>query len=224
MRALLIAAGLALAAATVLAVANSDSAEFFPLQSDPATLVMDGTVLEGDGARLFNAFEVQRTAGYQPATLLLNSVGGQVTAGETLAIVVRDLGLATGVAGHDTCASICMLVFAAGRERWFMADASLGVHSILTYQSPELNGTGTEDEGALADTARLAREMKHLGTPDGIVTKLVTTPGTEMTWLTYEDLTDAGWAISAEDVQAARAAMKSRSCIARRTRRTARAP
>ena len=71
-----------------------------------------------------------------------------------------------------------------------------GVHSIVT-PTGELNAPGVEDDGARAVTTDVARAMKYYGAPDVVIGKMVTTPGSDMAWLTYDDL--IGWAYCAEE-------------------------
>jgi hypothetical protein len=180
-------------------VPTASAAEF---RQTGEAILLNGDIVDGDAARLFVAYEAGRRSGPAPIILVLNSPGGDVLPGAKVAEVTRTLGLSTVVAYDDNCSSICMLVFAAGVKRFYDPNHStLGVHSVMSYTA---DLQGTEDDGAMAATTWLARSMKYYGASDTVVAKLVMTPGSDMAWLTIDDL--AGWTVAIDSMCALRSA------------------
>ena len=65
------------------------------------------------------------------------------------------------VSDRSVCASACFLIFAEGQQRAVGAAGQIGVHS--------LSVNGAEDQGTLADTTELARQVKAAGVPDAVI-------------------------------------------------------
>ena len=63
-----------------------------------------------------------------------------------------------------------------------------------------MNGDG-ETADSLAVTALMARQMADYGAPNSIIMKMVTTPGTEITWIKTPELEQGGWALFEERVK-----------------------
>ena len=128
-----------------------------------------------------------------PDLLWVNSPGGDFAAGWELARMVRLIGVNVAVDANGMCASMCMLSYAAGKERFYKAGAHLGVHSLYRGAQGSAGAqTAIENTDTKVDTTNLARLMKLYGTPDTIIGKLVTTPGDQMAWLTDAEV--IGWA------------------------------
>ncbi len=171
---------------------GAHSAQFIPNAENPETLNVYGTILPGDGKRFYDVMKAAYDRGQPYRTLRLNSGGGQVIAGTEIALLTHELGLTTGGGPEDNCASICVLIFAAGAYRMHSAEGAIGVHSAATYTSGP-DGPGAETDSALALTAKLTRLYKQFGTPDSITGKMVTTPGDQITWLKTDELESGGF-------------------------------
>ena len=107
-----------LCARTVAATAlgSASSAATFEVKPDyyPDIMVINGEIKEGDGINFIRALVSSPT----PIKLLrLNSLGGEMVAGKVIAAMTRTMMLNTLVGDKDTCASMCVLIFAAGTKR-----------------------------------------------------------------------------------------------------------
>ncbi len=141
-----------------------------------------GDIVDKDDEKLH-----QFVAALPPETKLLafimTSPGGNLREGVRLAETIRASELETGVV--DQCASACFLMFAAGRSKFVIDDAEVGVHSASATG-------GRETTESQAVTTLMARAASDYGVPASIIGKMVTTPPEKMTWLTPEDLKAMG--------------------------------
>lgn len=193
LRELLFGAAMALVVTAPFWVSGpAHSATFKPIASGHS-LVMTGEVVAGDAERLKAAYAASyRERGFAPERIFLNSIGGDVMAGFEVTDVVIETGMHTVVGATDTCASICTVVFAAGRHRVVFPTSRIGVHA-ASNQTASADGTTviTEDLNSLGVTALMARVLAALGAPDRVIVKTIITPGDKIAPLTFEDL--AGW-------------------------------
>ena len=113
----------------------------------------------------------------------MTSPGGNLREGVRLAETIKASDLETGVV--DQCASACFLMFAAGKSKFVIDDAEVGVHSA------SMTG-GRETTESQAITTLMARAASDYGVPASIIGKMVTTPPDKMAWLTPEDLKAMG--------------------------------
>lgn len=114
---------------------------------------------------------------------IMTSPGGNLREGVRLAETIRSSALDSGVI--DQCASACFLMFAAGRTKYIIDDAEIGVHSASM-------AGGRETTESQAITTLMARAAYDYGVPAAIIGKMVTTSPDKMTWLTQEDLRSMG--------------------------------
>ena len=172
------------------ALGSASSAATFEVKPDyyPDIMVINGEIKEGDGINFIRALVSSPT----PIKLLrLNSLGGEMVAGKVIAAMTRTMMLNTVVGNKDTCASMCVLIFAAGIKRMHFSTGSIGVHSLGSYY-PNVNQS-FEDDSAKADNTNIAREFKRYGTPDSIIGKMITTPHDNITWLKTNELAAEGF-------------------------------
>jgi hypothetical protein len=191
----------AVAIMTGLDAKSADAAEFNPIDHAPKAIALDGKIALGDAEKLISVLLYRASHGHETEYLRLNSPGGNVLAGAQIAEIVHKMGIKVVVGANEECSSVCMLAFAAGASRVFTSTSSLGVHSAIspTASSAEMGSNG-ENLDSLAVTALLAREMTYYGTPSSIVVKLLITPGTDISWLRNDELTQGGWSIWYDDV------------------------
>lgn len=116
--------------------------------------------------------------------LILNSPGGSVVAGESLAATVRQQKLAVLVGNDAVCASACFLLFAASAAKFYMPGARVGVHSAI--------GNGYETPGSMAMTTVMARSAAEMGVPDAVVGRMIRTPPGSIAWLSEAELASMG--------------------------------
>jgi len=148
---------------------------------DGIELHLEGDIQLGDAERLEANFEYAKASGLKVTAISLDSPGGVVVTGATMARSIRSRELRTVVGKNATCASACFMLFAAGKERIASEDARIGVHSAVT---PKLG----ETDSAKSSTIDTARFLAELGVPSIVLGKMVTSKPSEMAWLTKEDL------------------------------------
>ncbi|MBC7635052.1 MAG: hypothetical protein H7251_05560 [Acetobacteraceae bacterium] len=155
-----------------------------PFRNGQVILRAQGVVDSGDAVRLHAA--LGRAAAYgQVASIAFDSPGGNVAEGIALAREIRRSGLPLVVAGKQTCASICFLIFAAAPVRYVARTARVGVHSAS-------DASGGESPGSRAATTVLARAAAGYGVPSEILEKMIATAPGRMAWLTDTDLASMG--------------------------------
>jgi ATP-dependent protease ClpP protease subunit len=108
------------------------------LKDDTLYIDWSGQIAPGMADYVRGAF-VKHAAVAQRVVLLLNSGGGQVAEGERVIHVLQDIGqthrLGTAVLAGRVCASMCLPVFLAGRDR-FAAPASLWLfHEVVRWDA-----------------------------------------------------------------------------------------
>ena len=178
------------AAALLLGGSVAEAADFVPLARRDDAIIMVGDIAHGDAEKLQRELNTRSAARIATKYLLLNSMGGYVEPAYDIARLVHNNGLVTVVDGGAYCVSACMMVFAGGIERWWWDGAFLGVH----------NASEGENDSA-AWTVELAKVYGKMGVPPSIIVKMVSTPSSEIAWLTNDDV--AGWANEALPQEAA---------------------
>lgn len=175
-----------LAASAALSISMAQAVEFQLADGYSDRLNMIGDIEYGDEVKL------QRILAERNVTWIrLNSGGGNAYSGWAIAEIVRTHNIQVMVGNGDTCASACFKIFAAAQAgRYYYSTAHLGVHSSSTVD--EQGNSMKEDDGSMATTLESARYLTEVGTPAAIVTTLITTSNTSITWLKASDL--SGWA------------------------------
>lgn len=171
--------------AWVLAAApNPASAMTFTSKpADGVTVVWaTGEIVPGDAERL--TAELLLAPRGVPVVMRVDSHGGSVVAGETLAAVVHRYRVAVAVGAGDTCASACFLLFAASPLRMAAETGQVGVHSA--------SSAAGETMASMATTTVMARSAADLGVPAAIVGRMVATAPGAMAWLTRAELASLG--------------------------------
>lgn len=112
----------------------------------------------------------------KPKLILLNSIGGSVSAAVRFAKYVREKEMNTWIAEGQTCASACALVFLAGIQR--LGEGKLVVHQ---YLPPTQHG----DEKIARDLAWISVQkiigetitlLNSFGTPRFVFERIFTSP------------------------------------------------
>jgi hypothetical protein len=117
-----------------------------------------GEIVEGDAEALRLEIRRARFANYSISEIELNSIGGSLYEGTSLAKVVRASSLSTRVAESNICASACFLVFAAGSTKSVQNGARVGVHAATT-------ASGDNTQISIRATEAMGRIAKLLGVP-----------------------------------------------------------
>ena len=158
--------------------------EFSPFRIDSGLVVIKafGEIAPGDSDRLMSVLVLLPTK--EAHVLALNSPGGSVVAGQSLATMIKQTGLGVYVSDSATCASACFLLYAAGRSKFYSPGARVGIHSA--------SGPDYETPASMAMTTVAARTMSDMGVPDAIVGRMIRTPPGSMAWLSEAELVSMG--------------------------------
>ena len=144
-----------------------------------------GQIESGDTDAFVDALRQAIAAGKLIQNVQLHSAGGKLVEGARLAAAIRLAKVSTFVGAGSVCASACFLAFAAGDPKFAAPGALIGVH-----KASEKDGRETALSGAA--TRSMAGFAKELGVPSGIVARMVSTPATQIMWLTPQDLRSMG--------------------------------
>jgi hypothetical protein len=177
--------GLAMLASFLLAPANAAEIERRVTAKGAVSISIAGEIVEGDGQAVRLEIVRAEAEGYAISEIQLNSVGGRLFEGGDIARTIRAASLKTVVASGATCASACFLAFAAGLTRSVHSGARVGVHAAC-------NESGDENHASSAATAAMARIAKILGVPSAIIEGMITTPSSEMFWLSKSNFVSMG--------------------------------
>ena len=145
-------------------------------------ILLNGEIAPGDLDQLQSLIKEANSAGRLVSGIRLNSPGGALLEAVKLADVIRYGKIATVVPNGQTCASACFVIFAAGGEKYASYSASVGVHGASDKSGKE-SGDGT---------IAMAKIVKDLGVPPGIIGKMVVTAPDQMVWLGPNDLRAIG--------------------------------
>jgi hypothetical protein len=181
-------------AATTVAGANSASAMDYSYRVYNQQIVIDATGEIGfnEDATFWSWFSANAPSmGRRMATaFVFDSEGGNLVGGAKLAKIIYDHRMYTGVAHGGTCASACVLAWAAGVRKSVAPDAHIGVHR------PTEDGRELIDPNAAYATTnsavQAARLFKAAGAPNSVVMAAVTTPSDSIYWLSQDELVQWG--------------------------------
>lgn len=162
-----------------------------PADGDGLTVTLNGEIVEGDANRLQAIVRSADRRGKSIAMVRLNSPGGSILESIKIAELIRSRGAATSVAAGSNCASACFVVFAAGDKKLASYGAAIGVHGAS-------DSSGEETPQSRSATITMARVVKELGVPPGIIGKMVVTPPDDIVWLTPDDLQSMGATMTGE--------------------------
>jgi hypothetical protein len=161
----------------------ASAAQFSTVNSKNGKTRIDlkGDIEPGDANKLRELVEAANTADRVVVTIRLNSNGGNLLEGVSIADIVRKGRIKTSVLAGAHCASACFIIFAAGYERFADYTALIGVHG-----ASDENGQETVQSGAA--TVTMARIVRELGVPPSVIGKMVVTPPDKIVWLSVDDL------------------------------------
>ena len=175
---------LAAALATTWLALPAEAARF--VTPNDRSIVISGRIDPGDEVHFLSSLSRLRRGG--TIEVYLSSPGGSVLAAMKIADIVHKAGLTTQIPYRATCASACVLVFAAGVTRIADADSTIAVHSAGMPGQADVDQEMVENGGTLAVTALMARIMSSYGAPPSVIGKMVLTPTDEAAVLTRADL------------------------------------
>jgi hypothetical protein len=183
----LLAAAMACPAASAATLTTTVSKE------NKTIVMLTGEIVESDAEKLKAIIQSANEAGRLVSGIRFNSLGGNLLEGVKLASIIRYGKISTVVANGAKCASACFLAFAAGAQKFASYTASVGVHGAS-------DSVGRESGDA---TVSMARVVKELGVPEGIIGKMVVTRPDDIVWLSPDDLRSMGTSMTGKPVQIA---------------------
>jgi len=156
-----------------------------------ATISITGEIADGDGESFKSQIKQAEIEGHIVSEVKLDSIGGSLFEGTSIARLIRKRLLNTVIASGGTCASVCFVIFAAGATRSVHPPVRVGVHAAS-------NESGEETQDTSAGTAAMARIAELLGVPPSITSAMVSTPSSRMYWLSKTQLEQMG-AVAADE-------------------------
>jgi hypothetical protein len=182
-----IAAALTFSSASAATITAATSKE------NKTTVSLTGEIVEGDADKLKEIIRSANEAVRLVSGMRFDSPGGNLLEGVKLAGIIRSAKISTVVANGAKCASACFVAFAAGSQKFVSYTARIGVHGAS-------DGLGQEAGDA---TLSMARIVKELGVPEGIIGKMVITRASEIAWLSPDDLRSMGVTMTGKPAQIA---------------------
>ena len=179
---------LAFAITSILSISSVSQAATLstvPTKNGNIIVILSGAIIEGDSDALKSVIRAANSSNHEVVAIRLNSLGGLILEGVKLADMVRDSKISTSIVGSAKCASICFIIFAAGREKYANYATSVGVHGAS-------NESGQETLQSNAVTMSMALIAEEFGVPSRIIEKMVATPPDKLAWLTPDDLRSMG--------------------------------
>lgn len=132
-----------------------------------------------------NDFELRRALrDHNISTIVLNSPGGSVFGGLSLAGIVGDRELRVYIPEGAVCASACAYIYFAGSERRAYGD--LGVHQFASSATDTPVQLGDAQQQTQAITAEILGFLREFDTPAFVAERMFRSP--EMYWFTPSEL------------------------------------
>lgn len=154
-----------------LAQDNSDLFElnfygpFFHSGVLPNALFLIGDIKPDDSFHLRKALR-----SHSVDIIVLNSAGGSVWEGLSMAGVINDKGLNTYVPAASTCASACSFMFFGGKIR--VSEGKLGVHQFYSNKANQSSTIGASQQGAQFTVSEIIGFLNEFGTPPFVFEKM----------------------------------------------------
>ncbi len=142
-----------------------------------------GTINHGDADR-FNVFVDQLRRTDRILAIGLDSEGGFVLEGISLASEIAASNIPVYVAPHKKCWSACFLLFAAARNKLVFTGASIGIHSAGL--------DGVETDGSVIVTMIMAKFLENCHVPAKIIGRMLLAGNNQVAWLSADELTSMG--------------------------------
>ena len=141
---------------------------------DERTLLLDGRIVPGT----FSVLKEQLDEFPEVQFLALNSPGGRVTEGLSIAKLVEERGITTLVTEGHSCFSSCSFIFLAGSAR-YVRGGQLGVHQF----------TGSGDEAIAQElVAEIYDTLLEFGISSHVMSRMFRTPSDQIYVFSNEQL------------------------------------
>ena len=134
---------LAVCITTHVGALNAAEIEVIPgFEPNQKAILVRGPIEEGDDSRFFEiAEETSR------AIVFLESPGGLVTTGISIAAEISIRGYTTLVLDGSGCHSICVIMWVAGERRYMSPAANISVHAAYRTRNDASGGVQTSESG-----------------------------------------------------------------------------
>lgn len=157
----------------------SFAADFF---REGNMLKISGPIEPGDYQKLLRSLRVRENMAALMVGVSLNSPGGNVSEAFKIADLIEKLYTTTNVADGNSCASSCIVLYAAGASRLIGRNGRLGVHRV-TLDSPDLSVSRTTTP-VKAATRNVESYLRDRGIPRKILDKMNETSSSDIYWIT----------------------------------------
>ncbi len=174
--------------------ASSATIKSLPGKNGRVVIQIFGQIAAGDADIFIRAVKQASAAGKVVESVQLNSAGGKLLEGATIAAAIKLGKMSTTVAQGAVCASACFLAFAAGDPKFAAAGSLIGVH-----KASDKDGRETAASGAAS--LSMARFAKELGVPSAITDRMSSTPPRQIAWLNPQDLQSMGVSMPGRPMQ-----------------------
>jgi hypothetical protein len=146
-------------------------------------IYLTGQIIPEDDQE-FHALTKNLPAG---STIYLNSNGGDLKAGLGIAAEIIDRQFQTGVTSGNACASMCDLIWLAGKTRWLAPSAHVGFHAVRTTATGDISSYGNAWVGGY---------LRDLGFSYAAINYFTHAPPESMEWLTPEKAKQFGVSVT----------------------------
>lgn len=166
----------------LLAATTAEAASITVREIGPGTsaVYIDGVIEAGDGRAFTRSIMTpgKATVRADIVSVIVNSPGGSVTEGELIGAEVKIARLPVYVPPGSICASACFIIAASSPRK--ALHGAIGIHGAAV--------DGIETPAAMAATMGVARSLAARGVPSAVIGRMVTTPASDMVWLTRDEL------------------------------------
>lgn len=173
-------------AVSMLAAASAGTASAAEIYKGSTTksnvVYISGQIVAGDYEKFAR---VSRAMGHVDA-VLLDSPGGILSDGLSIAEATRQMGVWTGVPNNATCASMCAIIWLAGRNRLVASNAHVGFHAIYYAKDGAVAGGGNAMIGAF---------LSKLGLSYTAIAFATSADPSNMSWLSVTKARELGIAV-----------------------------
>jgi hypothetical protein len=162
-------------------------------------VVLSGELARGDANHFKDILKTSAAAGTPVSAVRLNSRGGSLIEGVTLAFVIQRAKIATVIASGATCLRACFIPFIAGSQKVVSTTATVAGPGA----KPDYQPSGNTPALVRAEIPTIVQVVQKLGLLDAIVTKMQATPEDDTFTLSPDDLRAMGATVTGKPVPAA---------------------
>lgn len=117
--------------------------------------------------------------------VFLHSEGGYLVPGIAIGLAIRQFNMATAISDEGRCASVCALIWLAGKTRYLEPDSKIGFHA--AYHVSE----GRKEVSSVGN-AQIGYYLSQIDMAPHIIRLVASARPDEIDWLTADDLLGNG--------------------------------